>query len=98
LWRVQGSMSNKNGFWIEWLDLLPPSLQLQTAHNQWLSKTRSIPYWTTSVCSSAVTDFVLIYESVTCSASVVRWLTLHSWTLNTLMNAEWLNSLTNELS
>jgi hypothetical protein len=29
-----------------------------------------------------VTDLVLIYESVTSSASVVRWLTLHSWTLN----------------
>jgi hypothetical protein len=25
-----------------------------------------------------VTDLVLIYESVTSSASVVRWLTLHS--------------------
>jgi hypothetical protein len=52
-----------------------------TAHNQWLSKTRSIPYWTTSVFSSAMTDLVLIYESVTSSASIVRWLTLHS--LNT---------------
>jgi hypothetical protein len=29
-----------------------------------------------------VTDLVLIYESVTSSASVVRWLTLHSRTLN----------------
>jgi hypothetical protein len=29
-----------------------------------------------------VTDLVLIYESVTSSASVVRWLTFHSWTLN----------------
>jgi hypothetical protein len=27
-----------------------------TAHNQWLSKTRSIPYWTTSVFSSTVTN------------------------------------------
>jgi hypothetical protein len=35
------------------------SLQVQstiTAHNQWLPKTRSIPYWTTSVFSSTVTD------------------------------------------
>jgi hypothetical protein len=47
------------------------------AHNQWLPKTRSIPYWTMSVFSSTVTDLVLIYESVTSSASVV-----HSWTLN----------------
>jgi hypothetical protein len=78
------------------------SLQLQsiiTAHNQWLPKTRSILYWTTSIFSSAVTDLVLIYESVTSSASGVRWLALHSWTLNfwilsrlnydSLMNAEW---------
>jgi hypothetical protein len=28
-----------------------------------------------------VTDLVLVYVSVTSSASVVRWLTLHSWTL-----------------
>jgi hypothetical protein len=61
------------------------SLQLQpiiTAHNRRLSKTRSIPYWTTSVFSSAVTDLVPIYESVTSWASVVRCLTLHTWTLN----------------
>jgi hypothetical protein len=40
--------------------------------------TRSIPYWTTSVFSSAVTDLVLSYESVTSSASAVCWFTLHS--------------------
>jgi hypothetical protein len=44
--------------------------------------TRSSPYWTTSVFSAAVTDLVLIYESVTSLVSVVRWLTLYSWTLN----------------
>jgi hypothetical protein len=61
------------------------SLQLKsitTAHSQWLYKTRSIPYWTTSVFPSTVTDLVLIYGSVTSSASVVRWLALHSCTLN----------------
>jgi hypothetical protein len=66
-------------------------LQLQpiiTVYNQWLPKTHSIPYWTTSVLSSTVTDLVLIYESVTSLASGVRWLTLHSWTLNPLANAE----------
>jgi hypothetical protein len=66
--RVRGSMTNNNGFWIGWLDLLALLLQLLsilTAHNQWLSATRSIPYWTTSVFSSTVTDLVLIYESVT---------------------------------
>jgi hypothetical protein len=62
--------------------------------NQWLSKTRSIPCWTTNVFSSTVTDLVLIYESVTSSASGIRWLTLHSWTLN--YSYEW--RLTNALS
>jgi hypothetical protein len=41
------------------LDLLALLLQLQstvTAHNQCLAKTRSIPYWTASVFSSAVTN------------------------------------------
>jgi hypothetical protein len=36
-------------------------LQLQpiiTAHKRWLSKTGSIPYWTTSVFSSTVTDWL----------------------------------------
>jgi hypothetical protein len=80
-------MTINNGFWIGWLDLLALLLQLQsteTAHNLCLSKTRSIPYWTRSAFSSAVTDLLLIYQSVTCSASVVRWLTLHCWTLNSL--------------
>jgi hypothetical protein len=59
------------------------SLQsLITAHNQWLSKTRSFPSWTASVFSSTVTDLVLVHESVTSSASVVRCLTLHSGTFN----------------
>jgi hypothetical protein len=61
-----------------------------TPHNQWLSMTRSIPYWTTSAFPSTVTDLVLIYESVTSSASVVHWLTLHSWTLNYWTASEWL--------
>jgi hypothetical protein len=53
-----------------------------TDHNQWLPKTRAIPYWTTSVFSSTVTGLLEIYESVTSSVSVVRWLRLHTWTLN----------------
>jgi hypothetical protein len=81
-----GCLTNNNGSWIGRLHLLAFLLQLQriiTAYNLWLSKTRSIPYWTTSVFSSVVTDLVLNYESVT-SASGVRWLTLHIWTLNSL--------------
>jgi hypothetical protein len=63
--------------------------QLYQLTNQWLSKTRSIPYWTTSSFSSAVTDLFLIYESITSSASVVRWLALHSWMPNDWFSHEW---------
>jgi hypothetical protein len=40
-----------------------------TVHNPWLPKTHSIPYWTTSVFSSTVIDFVLHYKSVTSSTA-----------------------------
>jgi hypothetical protein len=66
-----------------------------TAHDLRLFKTRSIPYWSMSVFSFTVTDLVLIYEPVTSLASVVRWLTLHSWTLNfwiLLRLTEWTKS------
>jgi hypothetical protein len=72
------------------------SLQLQsvmTVHNQWMLKTGFIPYRTTSAFSSAVTDLVLIYESVPSSASVARWLTLHSWTLSYSYEWIWMNSI-----
>jgi hypothetical protein len=95
---VWGSVTNNNSFWIGWLDLLARLLQLQssiTAHNQWLPKTRSIPYWTTSFFSSVVTDLVLIYESVTSSASTVRCLTIHSWTLNHNCNLTYFSSTNN---
>jgi hypothetical protein len=78
-------VTNNNGFWIGWLGLLILLLQLKliiAVRNRWLSKTPSIPSWTTNVCSSTVTHLVLFYEFVTSSASVVSWLTLHSWTLN----------------
>jgi hypothetical protein len=40
---------------------------------------RHAPFcWTAKAFSSTVTVLVLIYESVTSLASVVRWLTLHS--------------------
>jgi hypothetical protein len=69
------------------------------AHNQWLSTTRYISYWTTSVFPSTVTDLVLIYESVTSLASAVRWLTQHSWILNFWipLRLNLLNSLMNYL-
>jgi hypothetical protein len=83
-------VTNNSRFWIGWLDLFCTALQLQSiiaAHNQWLSKTRSIPYWTTTVFSSTVTDLVLIYKLVTSSAFSVPWLSLHSWTVNCLLNS-----------
>jgi hypothetical protein len=67
------------------------------SHKQWLSKTRSIPSLTTSVFSSTLTDLALIYETVTSSVSVVRWLPLHSWTLNWLTDALNDDCLSNEL-
>jgi hypothetical protein len=42
-----------------------------------------------------VTDLVPIYKSVTSSASVVRWLALHSWTLDFWVLL-WLNGWTHE--
>jgi hypothetical protein len=51
--------------------------------------TISTPYCTTSIFASTVTDLVLIYESVTSSASAVRCLALHSWTLNFWISYDW---------
>jgi hypothetical protein len=89
---VRGSVTSNNGFCIGWLD----SLILLYNYNQlWQFKIndclRLAPFLTglPSVFSSTVTDLVLVYESVTSSASVVRWLTLHSWTLNSIRLHEW---------
>jgi hypothetical protein len=52
-------VTNNDGFWIRWLDLLALLLQLQpitTAQNQWLLRTRSIPSLITSVFSSTATN------------------------------------------
>jgi hypothetical protein len=58
----------------------------------WHFFTITINYNSSQSCECllfCVTDLVLIYESVTSSASVVRWLTLHSyWTLSSLKNDE----------
>jgi hypothetical protein len=35
-------VTNNNGFWIGWLDLLTPSCTISFNHNQWLPKTRTI--------------------------------------------------------
>jgi hypothetical protein len=64
------------------IGIMGASITITINYNSSRSITRSIPYWTTSVFSSTVTDLVLVYESVTSSASVVRWVALHSWTLN----------------
>jgi hypothetical protein len=87
LLRVWGSV-----FWGSGLNLLTPSFTISLSYSQLRQLTindrlRLTPFWLDYEClvsslSSTVTDLVLIYESVTSSASVVRWLTLHSWTLN----------------
>jgi hypothetical protein len=85
---MRGSVTNNNGFWIGWLDLLSLLLQLQSIYNswQWMTRTRCIAYWTTSVFPSTVTDLVLIYESVT-SVPVVRSTAEQSTLLR--MNYDW---------
>jgi hypothetical protein len=43
--RVYGSVTNNNGFWNRWLDLLLAHsllIRINYAHNKWLPKTRSI--------------------------------------------------------
>jgi hypothetical protein len=70
LYQTNYSVTNNNGLWIGWLDLLALLLQLlfiTITYNrpQSMTKPRSIPYWTTSVFSSTVTELVLIYEPVT---------------------------------
>jgi hypothetical protein len=86
-------VANNNGFWIGWLDLVALRLQLQpiiTAHNWWLSKTHFIPYWTTSVFSSTVTDLVLIW--------VGQFFSFRCPLVSTpQLNTQLLNSLTTEL-
>jgi hypothetical protein len=83
---VRGSVTNNNGFWIGWLDLLALRLQLQpiiTAHNQWPLTTRSIPYWTTRTFPSAR----LTLFSFTDRSLLLRlpWTTTVLWT-----NSDWL--------
>jgi hypothetical protein len=82
--RMRRSVTNNNRLWIGWLDLLAflynySQLQQLTINN-WNSLHSLLDCECLLFC---VTDLVLIYESVTCSASVA-----HSWTLNSLTNAE----------
>jgi hypothetical protein len=83
--RMRGLRDEYNGFWIGWSDLFA---LLHNYSQLWQFTindcVRLAPFLTDLRVSSltTVSDLVLVYESVTSSASVVRWLTLHSWTLN----------------
>jgi hypothetical protein len=71
--RVRGSVTNNNGFRIGWFDLLAFLLQLESmipVHNQWLCKTRSITYWTTSVFSFYCDEW---RTNNYCSLSRMNW-------------------------
>jgi hypothetical protein len=71
-------MTNNNGIWMGWLDLLALLLQLRsttTSHNQWLPKTRPIPYWNTSVFFSTVTNDE---RRISCDWIIQRWLS-YEW-------------------
>jgi hypothetical protein len=98
---VRGSVTNNNGFWIALFDWLTSSLQLLLIkinynstqnHNQLLPKTRSIPYWTSVLPSGSD---LWVGHLLTC---VVRWLILHSWTLNTVQLLNWITELLSEFS
>jgi hypothetical protein len=77
-----------SGLMIGFLALLSELKSIVIAHNQWPPKTCSIPYWTTSVLSSATTALVLIQESVISSAS-----TAEHWISHDEITTESLNSL-----
>jgi hypothetical protein len=75
------------------LDVFTPSLQLQsiiTAHSQWLPKTRSIPYWNTSVFHC---DWLGCYLRIGHLRNTKdRWRRITSeWTLSSLN--EWLDKV-----
>jgi hypothetical protein len=87
--RIRDSVTNTNGLWMDdWIywHFLKITLNYNSSLAPFLTELRvsSLP---------TVTDLVRIYVSVTSSASVVRWLPLHSWTLNSLRNeSEWMES------
>jgi hypothetical protein len=93
-------MTNNNGFWIGWLDLLALLLHLLLItidydSSQSVTAQDSLHSLLDYECLLFhCDDLALIYESATSSPSVVRWLALHSWTLNSLTNE---SSFTNEL-
>jgi hypothetical protein len=94
-------MTDNNGFRIGFIGaFLYKHFLITIGYNSSQSVTAeksSIPHWTTSIFSSTVTDLVLIYKSVTFSASVVHWLTLHSWTLNYWTLSSLMNESVNQL-
>jgi hypothetical protein len=56
-----------------------------------------VPFcWTATVFLPLWLDLVLIDESATSSASVYRWLTLYSWTLNYWTELNWTTQLPSE--
>jgi hypothetical protein len=57
-------------------------LTINYRSSQLMTVLRLAPFLPGIRVSSIVSDLVLIYETVTSSVSVVRWLSLHSWTLN----------------
>jgi hypothetical protein len=78
--RVRCSVTNNNAFWIGWLDLLAPSITITLNYSQ-LEQPKSMTTLDSPHSAGLLVFYLplcLIYQSVTSSASVVRWLTLHS--------------------
>jgi hypothetical protein len=78
--RVRGSMTNNNGFWIRWLDLLIPSFTIALIYNPLEQLTindclRLASFLTRLRVSSIVTDLVLIYDWSLLLRMTYEWIT-----------------------
>jgi hypothetical protein len=84
-------VTNNNGFWIWWLDLLDAFFKIRTNYDSSQSVTghASVPYWTTSVCSSAVTNDQLLLTHWTPWTTSV-WRILYEESLTDSLRGIWL--------
>jgi hypothetical protein len=68
--RVYGSVTNNNGLWIGWLDLLTPSFTISLNHNQLIIHSQS----------SAEPFFLVSRGLAPFSFSFYDWLLIYDWT------------------
>jgi hypothetical protein len=87
-------VTDNNGVWIGWLDLLALLLKVQsfmTVHNPWLPKTHSIPYWTDLRIGHFFSARCPLVNTPQLNTQfLTNSLTTES--LSSLTNSEWFNS------